>query len=66
MLPELLPDQAAASQGKHVSALLLAGRHILRRDKADLIVHGEVDETRMVLNIRFIAQGSSLTSLESF
>ena len=28
-------------------------------ENADLIVHGEVDETRMVLNIRFIAQGSS-------
>ena len=60
LLPELLPDQAAAGERRPVSALLLAGCQILRRENADLIVYGEVDETRMVLNIRFISQGSEL------
>ena len=66
LLPELLPDQAAAGDGRQGSALLLAGRHILRRENADLIVYGEVDETRMVLNIRFIAQGSELDQPGNF
>ncbi len=66
LLPELLPDHAAAGEGRHVSALVNAGRHILRRENADLIVHGEVDESQMVLNIRFIAHGSKLDQPGNF
>ena len=66
LLPEPLPDQATADEGRHFNGLLLAGRHILRRDNADLIVHGEIDETRNVINIRFIAHGSELDQPGNF
>ena len=66
LLPEPLPDQAGAGGGRHFRALLLAGRNILRRDNADLIVHGEVDETRLILNIHFIAHGSELDQPGNF
>lgn len=63
LLREPLPAQGSASYSTHLNTTRSFGREILFRDGADLLIHGEVNETRTAIHMRFIAQHSELDQI---
>jgi len=63
---EALPEQETVADGRYLNSALSVGRQLLRKDGADLLIHGQVNETQTALHVRFISHRSELDQPGNF
>ncbi len=66
LLPEPMPEQETVGDGRYLNSAISVGRQLLRRENADLLIHGEVNETQTALHMRFTSHRSELDQPGNF